>query len=318
MDELSGLHIGVLYGGISSERDISLVTGQAVGRALRDGGHDVEMLDIRDVPLSELTPERMDVAFVALHGTFGEDGGIQAVLDVTGVPYTGSGVDASRLAMDKVAAKELFLQAGVPTPAFVEIEVDWPEHRKLRAAGSLGFPVVLKPAREGSSLGIVIARSEEQLPEALPQPFAYDHRAFAEQYIAGRELTVGILDDHTLPTIELLYDSPFFTYDVKYRAGAATHVVNPDLAPDVARNVQAAALVAHQCLGCRCFSRVDMRLGRDGVPYVLEVNTIPGMTGTSLLPEAARAVGISFTELCERAIQIALATHGGARVGAEV
>jgi len=318
MDILSDIRIGVLYGGISSEREISLVTGKAVADALRHGGHTVELLDVRDVPLSELTPERMDVAFIALHGTFGEDGGIQAVLDATRVPYTGSGVDASRTAMDKVTSKQRFERAGVPTPAYVEIEVDWAESHKLRAAASLGFPVVLKPAREGSSLGIVIVHSEEQLAEALAKPFEYDHRVLAEQFIDGRELTVGILDDHPLPIIELLFDGSFFDYSIKYSAGKATHAIDPDLPPGVADAVRAASLAAHECLGCSGFSRVDIRLADSGVPYVLEVNTVPGMTGTSLLPDAARAAGISFTELCERAVTIALGTRPRAKVHAEV
>lgn len=306
MAELDTPRVGVLYGGISSEREISLITGTAVGKALRAAGYPVEMIDIREVPLCELTRERMDVAFVALHGTFGEDGGIQAVLDAMGVPYTGSGVEASRLAMDKVAAKERFRGAGVPTPRFVEIDIDWPERRQLRAARSLDFPVVLKPVREGSSIGIVIARDERELAEGMSKPFEYDHRVFAEEYIDGRELTVGILHDRPLPIIELKYPTRFFDFRVKYEKGAADHVVSPKLLPEVARQVQAAALEAHQCLGCEGLTRVDMRLGRDGVPYVLEVNTIPGMTAVSLLPEAARAVGIGFPGLCEHAVRLAL------------
>ncbi|MFW6108213.1 MAG: D-alanine--D-alanine ligase [bacterium] len=306
MAELDTPRVGVLYGGISSEREISLITGTAVGKALRAAGYPVEMIDIREVPLCELTRERMDVAFVALHGTFGEDGGIQAVLDAMGVPYTGSGVEASRLAMDKVAAKERFRRDGVPTPRFVEIDIDWPERRQLRVARSLGFPVVLKPVREGSSIGVVIARDDGELAAGLGKPFEYDHRVFAEEYIDGRELTVGILHDRALPIIELQYATPFFDFRVKYEQGAAHHVVSPKLLPDVARAVQDAALGAHQGLGCEGLTRVDLRLGRDGVPYVLEVNTIPGMTATSLLPEAAGAAGVGFPELCEHAVRLAL------------
>ncbi len=306
MAELDKPRVGVLYGGISSEREISLVTGTAVGKALEAAGFPVELIDIRGVPLCELTPERMDVAFIALHGTFGEDGGIQAVLDVMGVPYTGSGVEASRLAMDKVAAKERFRGAGIPTPESAEIGIDWPEARKLRVVRSLGFPVVLKPAREGSSLGVVICCDEEELAANLLKPFEYDHRAFAEQYIDGRELTVGILDDRPLPIIELTYRTRLFDFRVKYEPGAAGHEVDPDLLPEVAEEVQRTALAAHNCLGCCGLTRVDMRLGQDGVPYVLEVNTIPGMTATSLLPEAARAAGISFPDLCAHAVCLAL------------
>lgn len=309
MAEPEAIRTGVLYGGISSEREISLVTGAAVADALGEAGFPAELIDIREVPLCELTPERMDVAFIALHGTFGEDGGIQAVLDAMGVPYTGSGVEASRLAMDKVASKRRFRGAAVPTPRWAELDVDWPEARKLRVASSLGFPVVLKPAREGSSLGVLIAHDEAELLGGIGTPFQYDHRAFAEEFIDGRELTVGILDDHALPIIELVFGTHFFDFHVKYTAGACQHVVNPELPPGVAEQVQSAALAAHQSLGCRGCTRVDLRLSRDGVPYVLEVNTIPGMTGTSLLPEAAQATGLSFSGLCEHAIRLALAAH---------
>ncbi len=318
MAELERPRVGVLYGGISSEREISLITGTAVGKALREAGYPVELLDIREVPLCELTPERMDVAFVALHGTFGEDGGIQAVLDAMGVPYTGSGVEASRLAMDKVAAKEHFRGARVPTPRYVELDIDWPAARKVRAARALGLPVVLKPAREGSSLGVAIACDDEELAASVAKPFEYDHRAFAEEFIEGRELTVGILDDRALPIIELKYKTRFFDFRVKYEAGAAEHIVGPKLLPEVTEQVQAAALAAHQCLGCRGLTRVDMRLGRDGVPYVLEVNTIPGMTATSLLPEAARAAGLSFPELCEHAVRLALGAPTAVTIPVEV
>jgi len=313
MAELDKPRVGVLYGGISSEREISLVSGTAVGKALKAAGFPVELIDIRGVPLCELTPERMDVAFIALHGTFGEDGGIQAVLDVMGVPYTGSGVEASRLAMDKVAAKERFRGAGIPTPESAEIDIDWSEARKLRVARSLGFPVVLKPAREGSSLGVVVCCDEEELAANLLKPFDYDHRAFAEQYIDGRELTVGILDDRPLPIIELKYRTRFFDFRVKYEPGAS-----PDLLPEVAEEVWSTALAAHQCLGCRGLTRVDLRFGQDGVPYVLEVNTIPGMTATSLLPEAARAAGLSFPDLCAHAVCLALGIGTPATLAIEV
>ena len=309
MAEPEAIRVGVLYGGISSEREISLVTGAAVAEALREAGFPAELIDIREAPLCELSPERMDVAFIALHGTFGEDGGILAVLDAMSVPYPGSGVEASRLAMDTVAAKERFRGAGVPTPRWAELDVDWPEARKLRVAGSLGFPVVLKPAREGSSLGVLIAHDDEELAHGIDKPFEYDHRAFAEEFIDGRELTVGILDDRPLPIIELVFGTMFFDFHVKYTAGACRHVVHPELSPGVAEHVQNAALAAHQSLGCRGCTRVDLRLSRDGVPYVLEINTVPGMTGTSLLPEAARAVGISFSGLCEHAVRLALAAH---------
>jgi len=310
--ENSKPRVGVLYGGVSAEREISLATGTAVGEALASIGYPVEMLDIRDVPIGELTPERMDVAFVALHGTFGEDGGIQSVLEAQGVPYTGSGPRASRLAMDKVASKRCFRRAGVPTAPYVEVRADSRgDCRELAAARSLGFPVIVKPAAQGSSVGISVVREPDELPQALARALEFGDRALIEKFIEGRELTVGILDDHPLPIIELVFGGEIFTYDIKYTKGMARHVVEPDLAPGVAERVKEAAVAAHRSLGCSGCTRVDLRLSAEGCPYVLEVNTIPGMTETSLLPDAARAAGIGFAELCEMAVQMAL--RSGAR-----
>jgi D-alanine-D-alanine ligase len=307
MDELSRKpRVGVLYGGISAERAVSLRSGEAVALALRQAGYPVELLDIRDVPLGELAGPRLDAAFNLLHGTFGEDGGIQSVLDVLHVPYTGSGACASHLAMDKAEAKSRFQAEGVPTPEGLVLEADWPEDRQIAAARSFGFPMVVKPVSNGSSVGVSVVTSEEHLGFALRKAFRHEERVLAEAFIDGRELTVGILDDRPLPIIELLYDASHFTYEVKYTPGAATHVISPRLPAGVAECVQEAALTAHRCLGCRGATRVDLRLGGDGQPMVLEINTIPGMTATSLLPDAARAVGISFPELCERILDEAL------------
>ncbi|MBM4039557.1 MAG: D-alanine--D-alanine ligase [Planctomycetes bacterium] len=306
MDESRKPRVGVLYGGISAEREVSLRSGAAVAAALREAGYPVELIDLLDTPFNLLTQERMDVAFIALHGTFGEDGGIQSVLEVLGVPYTGSGVTASRLAMDKVASKRCFHKARVPTPAFVEIEGFWSQERKVASIAPLGLPCVLKPASQGSSVGVSIVESGDQLPGAIAQALEFDERAIAEEFIAGRELTVGIFGDRALPIIELVFDGRIFTYNVKYTKGAARHVINPTLSDGLAERVQSIALAAHRSLGCRGCSRVDMRLSPRGEPFVLEVNTIPGMTETSLLPDAAAAAGISFANLCSAAIQMAL------------
>jgi len=298
--------VGVLYGGISAEREVSLRSGAAVGRVLAGMGYPVELLDVRDVPISRWGLEFIDAAFIALHGTFGEDGGIQSILEVLGVPYTGSGVRASRLAMDKVASKVAFCEAGVPTAAFVEVEAAWPESRKLEAAASLGLPAVVKPVCQGSSVGLTLARSVSQLRAAVALALEFDDRAIVEEFIPGRELTVGILDDVALPIIELRFPGEMFTYEIKYTKDAATHEIDPELPPGAAEQVRAAALAAHCCLGCRGCTRVDLRLSEDGRPIVLEINTIPGMTDTSLLPDAARATGMSFGQLCEFAVDMAL------------
>jgi len=298
--------VGVLYGGISAEREVSLRSGAAVGNALASLSYPVEMIDVRDVPIGALTLERMDVAFVALHGTFGEDGGIQSVLEVLGVPYTGSGVNASRLAMDKVASKACFRRAGVPAAAFVELDASWKPERRLAAVAPLGLPIVVKPAAQGSSVGVSIVETDEQLAGALARALEFDERAIAEEFIPGRELTVGIMGDKPLPIIELVYEGRLFTWEIKYTKGAARHVVNPPLPRGLAERIQALALAAHRSLGCRGCSRVDFRLDADGQPFALEVNTVPGMTETSLLPDAAAAAGIGFAELCRAAIEMAL------------
>jgi len=306
MDEVKKPRVGVLYRGISTEREVSNKSGNAVADALREAGYPVELIDPRDVPIGELTRARMDVAFIALHGAFGEDGGIQSVLEVMGVPYTGSGPLASRLAMDKEAAKDYFRRAGVPTPEGVVIEAELPEELQLAAARPFGFPVVIKPVANGSSVGVSVVGAEEGLATALRKAFQVDDRVLAERFIDGRELTVGILDDEPLPIIELLYDGSHFSTTIKYTAGAASHVTDRRLPSNLPERLQAMAMAAHRCLGCRGFTRVDIRLDSDLEPYVLEVNTIPGMTATSLLPDAAKQAGINFTELCERAIDLAL------------
>ncbi|HPD15749.1 MAG TPA: D-alanine--D-alanine ligase [Planctomycetota bacterium] len=306
MRETRKPRVGVLYGGISAEREVSLRSGEAVANALASLGYPVERIDVLEAPISSLTQERMDVAFIALHGTFGEDGGIQSVLEVMGVPYTGSGVTASRLAMDKVATKNCFRRAGVPTAAFVELEAAWPQERKVAAIAPLGLPVVVKPAAQGSSVGVSIVEAEAQLPGAVARALEFDERAIAEEYIGGRELTVGVLGDRALPIIELLYRGRLFTWKIKYTKNAARHVVNPELPAGLAERVQDLALQAHRSLGCRGCSRVDFRLDADHNPFVLEVNTIPGMTETSLLPDAAAAVGIPFAELCRVIVEMAL------------
>ena len=304
----SKVRVAVLYGGMSAEREVSLRAGEAVGAALRESGYQVEMIDVREAALSELSPRRVDVAFIALRGTFGEDGGIQAVLDALGVPYTGSGVDASRLASDKIAAKRTLRLTGVPTPAYVEVDAEWAEPLKLRAARSLGFPVVLKPSSEGSSLGMVVAETDAALPAVLDEPFKFDTRALAEKYVGGRELTVGILDGRPLPIIELVYDGPALTSGLRRTPGAVRSVVQPDLPADVTARVLTAALAAHECLGCRGCSRVDLRLNAEGRPEVLEINAVPPLTPDGLLAQAAAAAGIPFAALCQQLVDLARPT----------
>ncbi len=293
------LNIAVLYGGDSAEREVSLQTGGAVAAALKQRGHSVRPLDIRGRKLDQLDDIDCDLAFIALHGPFGEDGQVQFLLEMRGIPYTGSGVEASRLAMDKPAAKERFAVAGIPSPPFVVLDENSHEEERHAAVVGIGFPQIVKPAREGSTIGVTVASSVPEAMSGLETCFALDSRALVEQLVRGRELTVGILGRQPLPIIELVYPGPIFDQHAKYAEGVTKHVIPPDLPEGVAEEVRAGALAAHRALGCRDISRVDMILSEDNTPFVLEVNTIPGMTATSLVPDAARAAGIELPELCE-------------------
>lgn len=291
------LRVVVLLGGVSSERDVSLRSGKAVMDGLTAAGFPTTCVDVTDERLEGIDPEAVDVAFVALHGRFGEDGGVQAALEARGVLYTGSGVDASRLAMDKVSAKMLFRVAGIPTADWAVVaSADDPP---------MPLPVVVKPRSEGSSLGVSVVRDPAEYRPAVVRALTYGGEALVERFVPGREMTVGILGERRLPLIELRPMREFFDYVAKYQDARTEYVVDPPLTPSERRAVQEAAWAAHEALGCRGMSRVDVILGADG-PVVLEVNTIPGLTERSLLPKAARAAGIEFPALCEEILRLAI------------
>jgi D-alanine-D-alanine ligase len=305
----SSLKIAVLMGGPSSERDISLKSGKAVVEALREAGLKVVAVEINEDVEEKLEEARVDMVFLALHGKYGEDGTVQEILDRWGIDYTGSGVEASRTAFDKIASKQVFLKEGIATPAFCVLErgdeAEKPGSR-FSFPPLIKNPLVVKPAREGSTIGISIVGREEEYPTALNKAFQYDERILVEEYLDGREVTVGILDGSPLPVIEILPRREFFDFEAKYTKGLTDFNVPAPLPPALYRETQALALKAHRALGCRGMSRVDMKVNSSGKSYVLEVNTIPGMTPLSLLPRAARAAGISFPHLCCRLIEIAL------------
>ncbi len=303
------LRIAVLMGGPSSERDISLKSGKAVEEALREAGLKVVAVEVNEDVEEKLKEVRTDLAFLALHGKYGEDGTIQELLDRWDIIYTGSGVEASRTAFDKTASKKVFLKEGIATPAFCVLEKG-DKAEKMDSRFSLPplikSPLVVKPAREGSTIGISIVGREEEYPAALDKAFQYDERVLVEEYIDGREVTVGILNGSPLPVIEILSRREFFDFEAKYTEGLTDFKVPAPLPRALYRETQALALQAHRALGCRGMSRVDMKVNSSGEVYVLEVNTIPGMTPLSLLPRAARAAGISFPQLCCRLIEMAL------------
>ncbi len=300
--------IGVLMGGPSSEREISLKSGKAVFEALKSVGLNVVAVDIATDSCEEnerlLGSKKIDCAFIALHGRFGEDGQIQALLERMKIPYTGSGVRASQLAMDKTASHLIFESHGLRVPKYQILERN-PYGGVSRINPPWGLPLVIKPATQGSSIGLSIVREEEKLKEAVDLAFTFDDRILIEEYIKGRELTVSILNKRSLPIIEIIPKNLFFDYEAKYQPGMTEYVVPALLEDGIAQKISTAALAAHQLLGCRGFSRVDMILSESNECVVLEVNTIPGLTSTSLLPKAALAVGIEFSALCLEFIKIA-------------
>jgi D-alanine-D-alanine ligase len=287
--------VAVFKGGPSAEREVSLASGAAVAQALRRRGFRVEEVDVTDT--DPPVPPGTEAVFVALHGTFGEDGGVQALLEARGIPFTGSGAASSRLSFDKVESKKVFDRCGIGTPRY---EV-------LRAGGrrTLPLPVVVKPPRQGSSVGVSVVREEGAWPGALAEALAHGGEALVEAYIEGRELTVGVVGGQVLPVVEICAPNGLYDYGAKYTKGRTEYRVPAPVAPEIARLCQELGWRSFEALGCRAMGRVDIRLGADGAPFVLELNSIPGFTETSLLPKAAAAAGIGFDDLCERILAMA-------------
>ncbi|MGC4088678.1 MAG: D-alanine--D-alanine ligase [Polyangiaceae bacterium] len=292
--------IGVVMGGASAEREVSLSSGRAVAEALLEAEHDVVPVLLGEGidPLSALTEAQMDVAFLALHGRLGEDGCVQGMLEWLGIPYTGSSVLASALAMDKQKSKELFRLHNVPTPPYYVLDRDSLTDLD-EVHGSFGFPVVVKPRREGSSLGVSLARNGAELARAAELAFSYDRHALVERHIAGREVHVGILGDRVLGAIEVAPRSGFFDYAAKYTPGETETFMPARLSAARYRGVLNLAERAAQALDTEGAVRVDLMVTEGQNEYVLEVNTLPGLTPTSLLPKIAAAAGFGFGDLCE-------------------
>lgn len=298
--------ITVMMGGASAEREVSLRSGAAVSRALRSLGHTVYELDPK-APGWGLSPET-EVVFLALHGTYGEDGTVQEELEKLGVAYTGCGPEASRVAFDKVLTKKRCLAAGVPTARFEVFNspsAPWPAGWKT--------PVVLKPVRQGSSVGLQMVEDVATWTGALADAFRFDTQVLMEEKIAGRETTVGILEDRALPVTEIRVKEGTFDYRNKYTAGRAEHFCPADFDAATTARIQQAALGAFQAVGGRDYSRVDVMVRPNGEPIVLEVNTLPGMTELSLLPEAAEAAGLNYAQLCQRMVDLAVKRKSGSK-----
>jgi D-alanine--D-alanine ligase len=313
MDSLTGLTVAVLMGGPSEEHEISLRSGQGVVEALRRRHARAEplvipkALSIREAVVfveEALQAQYPDVAFIALHGAFGEDGTIQTLCERLQVAYTGSDAAASRLGMDKVASRRRFQDAGLSVPRWHLLDR---ADRRPPALSGWSYPLVVKPTNQGSSLGVSLVPARAGLGRAIGLAGRYDSRILIEECVAGRELTVGVLGEEPLPVVEIRPHQPFFDYTAKYTAGRTEYLVPAALAPAIAARVQAAGLSAHRALGCRHLSRTDLILTRREEPVILEVNTIPGFTPTSLLPKAAAAAGCAYDEVCERLVMMAWA-----------
>lgn len=291
--------VAVLYGGTSAERTISLISGECVAAALESAGHVVELIDPARDDLAEVPWSRFDACFIALHGGAGEDGRIQRRLELLRVSYTGSGPAASRLAMSKSSSKERFVQAGVVTPPYVLFHGDDPLSAVAEKIAPLRYPVVVKPDSQGSSLGVGLCRSRDELALRIAESRRYEDYLLAEQYVRGREFTVGLLGRDPLPVLEIVTPRGWFDYDAKYESVTTAYGFADDLFPGTVSELEQAAVSAAESLGTSGLVRVDMLLDRAGEPWVLEVNTVPGLTDHSLAPKAAAHAGMDMAALCE-------------------
>jgi D-alanine-D-alanine ligase len=298
--------IAVLMGGPGSEREVSLATGRGVAKALRSLGAEVVEIDVRDENFQ--LPGEVDLAFITIHGTFGEDGQIQKILERRGIAYTGDGVSASEIAFDKIRTKQKFQEHAVNTPLW---EVIHPGQRP-----TISLPIVVKTPRQGSTVGVVIVKNENELESALGEASKYDRELLIEKFVSGRELTIGILGDEALPILEIIPKGGFYDFNNKYpflnpqAGGGAEHVCPANIDAGKTKEIQELALRAFRAAGLQVYARADVILSDNGEPFVLEVNNIPGMTEASLLPEAAAAAGIAYPDLCARIIALSRLRQG--------
>ena len=312
MGLMTHARIGVLMGGRSSERDISLKTGQAVYQALIRRGYDAVAIDVTDHLHRDLEDQKVAIAFLSLHGPGGEDGSVQGFLETLGIPYTGSGVRASAVGMHKAATKTLLAAHGIPLPAGTVVrEYDRPSLVKVLRQTKLGLPVVVKPVSQGSTIGVTVVRRAGQWKEALDLAHRYDPEVIVESYIPGHEAAVSILGTtaegpQVLPAIEIVAPEGFYDFSAKYQKGKTRYLCPAPLPPKVVHYISELARRTYEVLGCEGAARVDFRITPRGRPYVLEINTVPGMTETSLLPMAAAQVGMTYDDLVERILKSAL------------
>ena len=306
------LKVAVVMGGPSAEREVSLETGNGVMRALATLGHEARSLDFDARFVDGIRAFAPDVVFNALHGHGGEDGTIQGILDWLAIPYTGSGVAGCALSMDKHLTKKLLAAEGLPTPAWDTFDLTGGTLPLL--PGSLNLPLVVKPRSSGSAVGVAIVKTHEAWTKAIIDASTRTPEVIAEEYVPGREFTCGVLGEEALPVVEIISTDEFYTYDAKYKPGGSRHLIPAPIDHDLTRRLQTLALSVHRLLGMRDYSRTDFIVSKEGRPTILEINALPGLTATSLLPDEAAHAGISYEALVERLLQYALARESDSRV----
>ena len=308
------MRLAVLAGGRSAEREVSLMSGNQVRSALVSRGHDVELVDMDGQAWDRLRDGVFDCVFIALHGRFGEDGTVQGMLELLDLPYTGSSVLASALSIDKTRSNALLAAEGLDVPPYEELDLGdgIPPGVPDRLAETYGLPVAVKPVREGSTIGYTRAADVDEVASALVKAGRYDRRVLVQRFVSGVEITVGVLatpDVQVLPTLEITYENPDYDYDAKYTAGKSHHIIPARISEAARERAASAAGKAFEALGCEGMARVDFIVAEDETPWILELNTVPGLTAVSLLPDAARAAGIEFDELCDRLVRHGVERH---------
>lgn len=299
MKNLKNQRVGVLCGGTSSEREISLKSGKAVYNSLKKLGLKTILIDADKNVAQKIIKAKIDIAFITLHGPMGEDGTIQGMLEIMGIPYTGCGVFSSSASMDKIVSKQIFEYFKIPTPEWFIIE-------KFKPVDEVKYPVVVKPASQGSAIGISIVKNGKEFPKAVKNAFSYDDKILVEKYIKGTEITAGVLNGNPLPVIEIVPEGKFYDFKSKYTVGKSKHIIPPRLPQKVISEIQAVAVKVYKAFQCKSTCRVDMIVDKNNGIWVLELNTLPGMTETSLFPDAARAAGMSFEDLVSEILKSAV------------
>ena len=310
------MRIAVLMGGTSPEREISLISGKAVANGLEEKGHEVESIDFDRLGIEELIKLDPEVVFIALHGCPGEDGSVQGLLELLGLPYTGAGVLGSSLAINKGMTKRILQTDGLPTPTGIVLGPDYSLEHSMVMLQSIGvnFPLVIKPASGGSTIGVTVAQTSDEINDGIKEAQKYDKYCLVEEFIRGPEITVSILDEEVLPSLQIVAESGFYDYEAKYTEGKSRHIHPPEIDPESVKFAEELVLNGYHLLGLSGMARAEVIFNDEDRPHILEYNTIPGFTKLSLFPDSARQAGIEFPDLCDKLIRMAIRDRGGRRI----